>query len=64
MRTILFALLALGLGDGGEAQAPMARAVIGGLLSATLITLVVVPVVYTLFERARPGHVAPPPEEA
>jgi len=43
--------LALGLGEGGEAQAPMARAVIGGLLSSTLITLVFVPVMYSLFER-------------
>jgi HAE1 family hydrophobic/amphiphilic exporter-1 len=43
--------LALGLGEGGEAQAPMARAVIGGLLSSTLITLLFVPVVYSLFER-------------
>lgn len=43
--------LALGLGEGGEAQAPMARTVIGGLLSSTLITLVVVPVVYSIFER-------------
>ncbi|NQT21336.1 MAG: efflux RND transporter permease subunit, partial [Planctomycetes bacterium] len=42
--------LALGLGEGGEAQAPMARAVIGGLLSSTLITLVFVPVVYSLAE--------------
>ncbi|MBN2468215.1 MAG: efflux RND transporter permease subunit [Deltaproteobacteria bacterium] len=42
--------LALGLGEGGEAQAPMARAVIGGLLSSTLITLVFVPVVYAVFE--------------
>ncbi len=47
--------LALGLGEGGEAQAPMARAVIGGLLSSTLITLVFVPVVYSIFERLRPG---------
>jgi HAE1 family hydrophobic/amphiphilic exporter-1 len=47
--------LALGLGEGGEAQAPMARAVIGGLLSSTLITLVFVPVVYSIFERSRPG---------
>jgi HAE1 family hydrophobic/amphiphilic exporter-1 len=46
--------LALGLGEGGEAQAPMARAVIGGLLSSTLITLVFVPVVYSVFERLRP----------
>lgn len=47
--------LALGLGEGGEAQAPMARAVIGGLLSSTLITLVFVPVVYSVFERLQPG---------
>lgn len=46
--------LALGLGEGGEAQAPMARALIGGLLSASMITLVVVPAVYTLFHRSRP----------
>ena len=42
--------LALGIGEGGEAQAPMARVVIGGLLSSTLITLVFVPVMYSLFE--------------
>ena len=45
--------LALGLGEGGEAQAPMARAIIGGLMSATLITLVVIPTVYALFERKK-----------
>jgi len=45
--------LALGIGEGGEAQAPLARAVIGGLTSSTLITLVVVPVVYSLFEGRR-----------
>jgi HAE1 family hydrophobic/amphiphilic exporter-1 len=38
---------------GGEAQAPMARAIIGGLLSSNLITLVVVPVIYALFERKK-----------
>jgi len=50
--TTIFALipLALGLYEGGEAQAPMARAVIGGLLSSTLITLVIVPVVYSYIE--------------
>jgi len=50
--TTIFALipLALGLQEGGEAQAPMARAVIGGLLSSTLITLVIIPVVYSVFE--------------
>ncbi len=49
--------LAVGMGEGGEAQAPMARAVIGGLLSSALITLVVVPVVYSIFERkSKAGH--------
>jgi len=43
--------LALGLGEGGEAQAPLARAVIGGIASSSLITLVIVPVVYSIFER-------------
>ncbi|MBE3130207.1 MAG: efflux RND transporter permease subunit [Acidobacteria bacterium] len=45
--------LALGLGEGGEAQAPLARSVIGGLTSSTLITLIVVPVIYSLFEDFR-----------
>jgi HAE1 family hydrophobic/amphiphilic exporter-1 len=45
--------LALGTGEGGEAQAPLARAVIGGLCSATLITLVFVPVMYSIFEWRR-----------
>ncbi len=42
--------MAIGLGEGGEAQAPLARAVVGGLLSSTLITLVLIPVVYSYFE--------------
>lgn len=45
--------LAIGMGDGGEAQAPMARAVMGGLLSSTFITLVLVPVLYSLFENRK-----------
>ena len=45
--------LAFGIGEGGEAQAPLARVVIGGLLSSSLITLVLIPVVYTVFERGR-----------
>ena len=51
--TTILALIpmALGFGEGGEFQAPLARAVIGGLLSATFITLFVVHVVYYLFER-------------
>jgi HAE1 family hydrophobic/amphiphilic exporter-1 len=42
--------LALGIGPGAELRAPMARAAIGGIISSTLLTLVVVPVVYTLIE--------------
>jgi hydrophobe/amphiphile efflux-1 (HAE1) family protein len=42
--------LALGVGPGAEMRAPMARAVIGGIISSTLLTLVVVPVVYTIIE--------------
>ena len=42
--------LALGLGKGSETQAPMATAVIGGLATSTLLTLFVVPTVYTLFD--------------
>lgn len=47
--------LALGLNEGGEAQAPMARAVIGGLISSTFITLLIVPVVYSFFEGRKSG---------
>jgi len=42
--------LALALGAGAEFRAPMARAVIGGLIASSLLTLVVVPVVYTFFD--------------
>jgi multidrug efflux pump subunit AcrB len=41
--------MALGLGDGGEQNAPLGRAVIGGLLCATIATLIFVPTVFTLF---------------
>lgn len=40
--------LAIGVGEGAEAQAPLARAVVGGLTFSTLVTLVLVPVVYSL----------------
>ncbi|MGY6588127.1 MAG: efflux RND transporter permease subunit [Wenzhouxiangella sp.] len=43
--------LALGLGEGAEMRAPMALTVIGGLLLATLLTLFVIPVVYSLLDR-------------
>jgi HAE1 family hydrophobic/amphiphilic exporter-1 len=42
--------MSLGLGEGSELQVPLARVVIGGLLTSLLITLVLVPTVYTLFE--------------
>jgi HAE1 family hydrophobic/amphiphilic exporter-1 len=44
--------LALGIGEGAEVQAPLARAVIGGLLASTLMTLVLIPVVYSLVTRS------------
>jgi HAE1 family hydrophobic/amphiphilic exporter-1 len=43
--------MALGLGEGAEIRAPMALTVIGGLALSTLLTLVVIPVVYTLLDR-------------
>jgi multidrug efflux pump subunit AcrB len=53
LTTILaLAPLALGIGEGADAQAPLARAVIGGLIGSTLITLVLIPAVYTLFHPA------------
>jgi HAE1 family hydrophobic/amphiphilic exporter-1 len=42
--------LAFAIGEGAEQRAPMARAVIGGLITSTLLTLFVVPVVYTLLD--------------
>ena len=43
--------LALGIGEGADAQAPLARAVIGGLVGSTPITLLLIPAVYLLFAR-------------
>jgi multidrug efflux pump subunit AcrB len=43
--------MAIGMGEGGELQAPMGRAVIGGVITSTLLTLVVVPVAYTYLDR-------------
>jgi multidrug efflux pump subunit AcrB len=43
--------MALGLGDGGEQNAPLGRAVIGGLLFATVATLIFVPVVFSIIHR-------------
>jgi HAE1 family hydrophobic/amphiphilic exporter-1 len=43
--------MAIGLGEGSEAQVPMARVVIGGLLVSTMITLILIPVIYSLVEQ-------------
>ncbi len=47
--------MALGLGQGAEIRTPMALAVIGGLATSTVLTLIVVPVIYELVERMREG---------
>jgi hydrophobic/amphiphilic exporter-1 (mainly G- bacteria), HAE1 family len=65
--TAMFGILpmAIGLGAGAELQAPLAIAVIGGLVSATVLTLVVIPVSYDLLEEAseriRGGRTLPEP---
>ncbi len=51
--------MALGLGDGGEQNAPLGRAVIGGLLVATFCTLFFVPVVYSILQRKEPTALSP-----
>jgi CzcA family heavy metal efflux pump len=52
--------MALGLGEGGEQNAPLGRAVIGGLIFATTATLFFVPVVFSMIH-ARRGHPSPTP---
>ena len=46
--------IALGFGEGAELRAPMAVAIIGGLVTSTVLSLVVVPVVYAIFDRVHP----------
>jgi CzcA family heavy metal efflux pump len=54
--------MALGLGEGGEQNAPLGRAVIGGLLFATCATLTFVPVVFSIAHGRRPAHAKAEPE--
>ena len=51
--------MSLGIGEGAELQAPLARVVVGGLLASTLITLLFVPTLYTLFEEGWKGLLKP-----
>jgi multidrug efflux pump subunit AcrB len=46
--------MALALGEGSEQNAPLGRAVIGGLLMATFVTLFIVPAVYSLLRKSEP----------
>ncbi len=64
--TTIFGLLpmALGLGEGAELRAPLAITVIGGLAVATLLTLIVIPVVYSLLDRQRLAADADEPAES
>jgi len=49
---MIFGMLPMAIGhtDGGESNAPMGRAVIGGVITSTLLTLIVVPVIYTYLD--------------
>jgi len=59
--------MALGLGEGGQQNAPLGRAVIGGLTFATIATLIFVPAVFALLHGAK-SHAEtpprPPPQDA
>jgi HAE1 family hydrophobic/amphiphilic exporter-1 len=66
LTTILALLpLALGIGEGADAQAPLARAVLGGLAASTVITLFLIPVVYSVFfpDRSRAAEGLRPVED-
>jgi multidrug efflux pump subunit AcrB len=54
--------MALGLGEGGEQNAPLGRAVIGGLIFATIATLMFVPVVFSMVHKKQSAKVAAAPE--
>jgi len=54
--------MALGLGEGGEQNAPLGRAVVGGLIFATSATLMFVPVVFSMMHRKQGAKTAAAPE--
>jgi HAE1 family hydrophobic/amphiphilic exporter-1 len=53
--------MALGFGDGAEIRTPMAIAVISGLVTSTVLTLLVIPSVYEMIDRAREAALGPSP---
>jgi multidrug efflux pump subunit AcrB len=55
--------MSLGLGEGGEQNAPLGRAVIGGLIVATIATLFFVPVVYSIVRGRRDEQIEDEPED-
>ncbi|MGI9458009.1 MAG: efflux RND transporter permease subunit [Aeoliella sp.] len=59
--TTWLALLPMAIGaGGGDANAPLARTIIGGVIAATLLTMLVVPCLYVIFKRIPNGHTAQP----
>jgi cobalt-zinc-cadmium resistance protein CzcA len=52
-----FLPMALSQSSGAEVQRPLATVVIGGLITATLLTLIVLPVLYTYFEKKEPSQI-------
>ena len=56
--------MALGLGEGGEQNAPLGRAVIGGLIFATIATLMFVPVVFSMVHKMQGAKAATPLENS
>ncbi|MDY7229870.1 efflux RND transporter permease subunit [Hyalangium rubrum] len=59
-----FIPMAFSTGAGAEVQKPLATVVIGGLITSTLLTLLVLPTVYTWFDRGSPAPAPAPPEES
>jgi multidrug efflux pump subunit AcrB len=56
--------MALGLGEGGEQNAPLGRAVVGGLIFATSATLMFVPVVFSMMHKKQGASTAAAPESS
>jgi multidrug efflux pump subunit AcrB len=56
--------MAIGMGKGSEANVPLARAVVGGLLASTCLTLFVVPILYTMFLKDEPVSETAPVQRA